>query len=101
MTTDDHEMESASSFGKDDDHDFAPKLLSKKSRTNSVLHAVRSVVTSRVVTPTDDPRKGKFDKQPPVEHFRFLGSLPVKPTYYAKLSNGCFSTLLVHRMYLV
>jgi hypothetical protein len=75
MTAEDHEMESASSFGKDDDHEFVPKFLTKKSRTSSVLKAVRSVVASKVPSPTEDSqvaRDSKFDHGP-IVHFPCFG----------------------------
>src|SRR2546430_5143104 len=62
MTTEDHEMESGSSMGNDDDTDFVPKFISRKSRTESVLQAVRSVVTSRVASPPEDPGVGRDSK---------------------------------------
>src|SRR4051812_20240471 len=64
MNTEGHEMESRSSMGKDDDPEFVPKFLSNRSRTGSVLQAVRAAVSSRVASPPEDPRiesDGKFD----------------------------------------
>ena len=58
MATEAHEMESVSSIGKDDEPDFVPTFLTKKSRTGSVLDAVRSLGTaaSKPVSSPESPR---------------------------------------------
>lgn len=62
MTTEDHEMESVSSIGKDDDPDFTPKFFTKRSRTSSVLQAVKSPFGNKAVSPIEDPKVAQDSK---------------------------------------
>ena len=49
-----HKKESLSSVATGDDADFVPRFLNRKSRTESVLQAVRSVVGNRFQSPIED-----------------------------------------------
>ena len=55
MTGETHELESVSSFGKDDDASFVPNYLNKKSRTGSLIQKAKYAVASRV-SPADYPQ---------------------------------------------
>jgi len=88
MTAETHELESVSSFGKDDDASFVPNYLNKKSRTGSLMQKAKYAVASRV-SPADNPHgveDGRFsltcDKLDRDAHM-----LPQLP-HYAKPSFG-------------
>lgn len=77
MGTEVHEMESVSSNGKDDDPDFVPKLLSRKSRTASTWQAVRAPFVSNrgsgIVEDAEAAREGElFAAQSGLDHLSLL-----------------------------
>jgi hypothetical protein len=56
MTAEGHEMESVSSIGKDDDPDFVPPRIERRSRTGSLLQKAKSAYSNRTLPPIQDPR---------------------------------------------
>lgn len=55
MAAETHEMDSVSSFGKEDDASFVPIRLNRNHRTASLIQKARHAVTSRVL-PADNPQ---------------------------------------------